>query len=102
MCIRDSHCLENLDLVRISGERVEARHQAVDAVDEEPEVDARSPGDRVPGHRSPLLCRNQPREHAKKCCSGDRCRAIHRYRASAAKNDLLCAEQTLTDGCPKK
>jgi|GEM_PF-4561332 len=78
------HSLKDIDLVRISHERVDDRLQAVYAVNEKPDLDARSPGDRVPGHSSPLLCRNQSGEHAEECCSRERLRARHRRGAATA------------------
>ena len=104
-CQRNCRCITSLraaELVGISRERVEAGKQAVDAVDEQPEMDARPPRDRVPRHRlAASSCRHQPGEHAEEGCLGDRRRAIHGYRAPAAEDGLLGAEQTL-DGLSRR
>jgi hypothetical protein len=94
--------LESRELVGISRERVEAPRDAIDAVHEQTEMDARPPGDRIPGHRSSVARRHQPSEHSKERFLRDCCRAIHRYRASAAKDCPLRGEQTVADGDPEE
>ena len=78
------HSLEDIDPVRISHELLDARRQAVYSLNEKPDVDARSPEDRVPGYSSPLLCRNQSGEHVEKRCSRERLRSRHRRVAATA------------------
>ena len=96
------HFLEGRELAGISRERVEAPRDAFDAMDEDAEMDARPPGDRIPGHRSPALRRHQPGEHAEERFLRDRRRAVHRHRASAAEDCLLGGEQTVADGDPEE
>jgi hypothetical protein len=67
-------------------------------VNEQAKMDARSPRDRIPRHRSPVARRHQAGEHAEKDFLRDRRRAVHRHRASATQDGLLRGEQTLVDG----
>jgi len=96
------HFLEGHELVGIARERVKAPRDAVDAVDEQAEMDARPPRDRIPGHRLPVARRYQPREHAEERFLRNRRRAIHRYRASAAEDCRLRGEQTVADREPEQ
>src|SRR4029077_2044892 len=96
------HFLESRELVGISHERIEAARNAFDAVDEQPEMDARPPRDRIPWHRSPIRRRHQPSEYLEERFLRDRRQAIHRYRASSAKNYVLRSEQSLADRYAEK
>jgi hypothetical protein len=91
------HFLEGHEIIGIARERVKAPRDAFDAVDEQTEMDARPPRDRIPGHRSPVARRYQPSEHAEERFLRDRRRAIHRYGASAAEDCRLRGEQTVAD-----
>src|SRR5689334_14028367 len=84
---------EGIDLVRITGERVETRRQSVHAVHEEAQVDAWAPRNRIPWHRSPTSGWQKPPHHPEERLAGDGGRCVHAHGTSAPEDHSLGGER---------
>jgi hypothetical protein len=82
-----------VDLFRITGQRVQTRRQVGHAVYEEAQVDARAPGNGIPGHGSPVSSRHETRQHPEERRRRDGRGGIHAHGTPAPQDHSLGGER---------